>query len=725
MEQIPGWEGWGVGRLAEEDKTGFFPLNYTQRISDRVVKPPSERRMRLYTLDEAGEGAGNEDDLEDHMYELKAQIATSEIEQKHLSDELTATREKLSSATAELSHERQIIGELRAQLKSANSGARTVALKSEEVRSAESSDEAKEVAASDANEGASTEQGEIVALKAELASLRTRCDNSEKTVVDEVARAERERSQWAAMETDLQKRLTDSNDLAKSLLRQLHQAKQHATVLRIENKVAAVAQKTAADAANAAAAADVSLVRDFEELKVKYAALQQQLVGSSLLAAAHTARVGHIEQLYREESAKRRRIYNQLQDAQGNIRVYARCRPLLPFEKDRGDSAVVSVVGKEMVRVPGPTYGRQGDDYGQHQRQKAQVCYHFNSCFGPSATQGDVFDECKDLVQSAFDGFNVCMFAYGQTGSGKTHTMYGDAMAPGMAPRTIEAIWRQVEAQKQRGSHCQVQVYMLELYLDALVDLLLEKTKGSSKGPKLAVKKDANGFVYVQNVSLITVSDAQETMKLLDSGQTRRHVSGTAMNAQSSRSHLVFSVVLTSTGPTGEIRKGKISLVDMAGSERVQRSEVTGEAFKEAVAINKSLSALLDVIDALSKKGKTGQSQVGVPYRSHLLTQLMSDSLGGNAKTLMFVNISPADSNVDETRNALGYATRASTITNKIEKGGSTSSGAAAAALAENEELRAAVSALRAELQKTGAGARAGTLVRTATKNASDAHSLY
>ena len=160
----------------------------------------------------------------------------------------------------------------------------------------------------------------------------------------------------------------------------------------------------------------------------------------------------------------------------------------------------------------------------------------------------------------------------------------------------------------------------------------------------------------------------------------------------------------------------------------MSRSEVTGEAFKEAVAINRSLSALLDVIDALSKKGKAAQSKTGVPYRNHQLTQLMSDSLGGNAKTLMFVNISPADSNLDETRGALGYATRASTITNKVERGGAGASNAAAAASAEVEKLRATVAALRAELEAYAGSEgkeKAGVLVRTATASANGEADLY
>lgn len=174
--------------------------------------------------------------------------------------------------------------------------------------------------------------------------------------------------------------------------------------------------------------------------------------------------------------------------------------------------------------------------------------------------------------------------------------------------------------------------------------------------------------VFIQNIKEVECKSSVDMMKLLREGEARRHVSGTAMNAQSSRSHLIFSVVIDSISGAGRLR-GKISLVDMAGSERVKRSEVTGEAFQEAVSINKSLSALLDVIDALAKKGSAGQNKSGVPYRAHPLTQLMSDSLGGNAKTLMFVNISPANSNADESRGALGYASRASTIQNAVQYG--------------------------------------------------------
>lgn len=238
-------------------------------------------------------------------------------------------------------------------------------------------------------------------------------------------------------------------------------------------------------------------------------------------------------------------------------------------------------------------------------------------------------------------------------------------------------------------------IAVAELYLQELRDLLWDGS--NAERPKLKVYKDINEMVRIENATEVTVTSAAAANELLSRGLQRRHVSGTAMNAQSSRSHLIFSVMVKQAASSlrGKELVGKISLVDLAGSERVNRSQVSGEAFKEAVAINKSLSALLDVIDSLAKKERKGaqKSKVGVPYRNHILTQLMQDSLGGNAKTLMFVNISPADSNIEETRGALGYASRASTIRNAV--GNATGR---AASGKEVEELKAVVKKLKMEL---------------------------
>ena len=169
--------------------------------------------------------------------------------------------------------------------------------------------------------------------------------------------------------------------------------------------------------------------------------------------------------------------------------------------------------------------------------------------------------------------------------------------------------------------------------------------------------------VYVRNAELVDVSDGPERiMDVFKAGNKKRKVGSTKMNAASSRSHSILSIVVESTNPSGKTFFGKLSLIDLAGSERSKKTGATKQQLKEANSINKSLSALGDVIGALT----TGADFV--PYRNNKLTQLMQDSLGGNAKTLMFVNISPADYNVDETQTSLTYASRVKLITNDANK---------------------------------------------------------
>merc|ERR1719277_2512027 len=202
---------------------------------------------------------------------------------------------------------------------------------------------------------------------------------------------------------------------------------------------------------------------------------------------------------------------------------------------------------------------------------------------------------------------------------------------------------------------------MFELYRDDLVDLFLPKAKKAP--PPLDIKKDSRGSIFVENATEKPVESPEELTSAIAAGFERRHVAATKMNADSSRSHLIFIVIIESTNKkTKRVATGKLTLCDLAGSERLKKSEVTGEQMKEAQSINKSLTALGDVIEALTKHAKH------VPYRNHKLTQLLSDSLGGNAKTLMFVNCSPVADNGDETASSLSYAARAKLIVNKIEK---------------------------------------------------------
>ncbi|OXB71002.1 UNVERIFIED_CONTAM: hypothetical protein H355_012613 [Colinus virginianus] len=226
-----------------------------------------------------------------------------------------------------------------------------------------------------------------------------------------------------------------------------------------------------------------------------------------------------------------------------------------------------------------------------------------------------------------------CIFAYGQTGSGKTFTIQGNANFPGVAPRAINDLFDTLDSYDKQKFTYTVEVYMCELYNNQLVDLLLPDDKKKAP-PALDIKKDVNGMVVIPGITLRKVQNKGDLSKIFAYGLEARHVSGTAMNAESSRSHLIFSVIVTLEDKVaGKRANGKLSLIDLAGSERVSKS---GESF--------------------------------VPYRNHKLTQLMSDSLGGTAKTLMFVNVSPADYNTDETVTSLMYASRVKLITNDATK---------------------------------------------------------
>ena len=368
-----------------------------------------------------------------------------------------------------------------------------------------------------------------------------------------------------------------------------------------------------------------------------------------------------------QESKLRRKYYNEVEDLKGKIRVFCRIRPLSNSEKQKDCQAAVSCNPET------------GSDLMLNRGNKGIKKFAFDIVFGPKSSQKQVFADTKKLVQSAVDGFNVCIFAYGQTGSGKTYTLSGPTSdvqkwmectaetlpeSAGIQPRAIHELYRIAKRDSEKYK-MSCECNLLELYRDGLIDLF---SKGNlADGEKLKIKKDANGIVYVENSVVEKSTSAKHMLQLLSSGVAKRHVASTKMNHESSRSHLVFSVKIKSVATHksgGSETIGKLTLVDLAGSERLGKTGATGDTMKEALAINKSLSALGDVISALTSGAKH------IPYRNHPLTQLMSDSLGGNAKTLMFVNASPADYNVQETDSSLLYAGRVKTVKNTATKGG-------------------------------------------------------
>jgi len=357
-----------------------------------------------------------------------------------------------------------------------------------------------------------------------------------------------------------------------------------------------------------------------------------------------------LEVQFAEEQAIRKKYHNQIQDMKGNIRVYCRLRPLVAREVKNGDEVIfrkVDALSCDLYR-PAP-----------HDEWRS---FQFDSVFGTNSTQDEVFEDCRDLVQSAVDGYNVTIFAYGQTGAGKTHTMYGSPEDPGLAPRSIHTLFDVIGRERKRGKNFKLRAYMIELYKQDIIDLLVDPSQREKKS--LQVKKDpGRGIMYVEGVAERQITTPEELEATLLEGERRRHVGSTKMNSTSSRSHLMLSIIIEcTTKDTEQVIYGKLTLCDLAGSERPKKSEASGDVLKEAIEINKSLSALGDVIEALTKGSKN------IPYRNHKLTMLMQDSLGGSAKTLMFVNCSPGSSNCEETMMSLKWATRARQVTNDVKR---------------------------------------------------------
>jgi hypothetical protein len=392
-------------------------------------------------------------------------------------------------------------------------------------------------------------------------------------------------------------------------------------------------------------------VKDLEEMTKDLGTLKERAVAADIAEAElkeTKKEVAKLEVSYKEEQTLRKKYYNIIEDMKGKIRVYARCRPMARYELEKGCAPVVTFVDETTLELATARGPRE---------------FLYDQVFSPQHSQEEVFEDTKHLIQSAIDGFNVCVFAYGQTGSGKTFTMGGTQDYPGVTPRAVAEIYK-IAAEQEATIRMTVTCSFVELYNDKLIDLFHVMKHGRKQaGPDLAIKKNAKGMVVLSNVVYQAASNTEELLALFEKGNKCRKVGSTKMNAESSRSHSIFAVLIECYNKTTKKTSiGKFSLIDLAGSERVGKTGATADRLKEAQSINKSLSALGDVISALSTNEKF------IPYRNNKLTQLMQDSLGGNAKTLMFVNISPADYNVDETQTSLTYASRVKLITNDANK---------------------------------------------------------
>lgn len=349
---------------------------------------------------------------------------------------------------------------------------------------------------------------------------------------------------------------------------------------------------------------------------------------------------------YHTVLAENRKLFNEVQELKGNIRVYCRIRPFLYGECK--SSTTIDYIGENgELLLTNPS--KQGKDVHR--------TYKFNKVFGPAATQEQVYLDIQPLVRSVLDGYNVCIFAYGQTGSGKTYTMTGPNLSSkedwGVNYRALHDLF-QISRDRKSNIMYEVGVQMVEIYNEQVRDLLANDA--SQKRLGIWSASQPNGLA-VPDASMHQVTSTSDVLELMKVGLANRAVGATALNERSSRSHSVVTIhVRGADKKTGATLRGSLHLVDLAGSERVDRSEVTGDRLKEAQHINKSLSALGDVIFSLSQKS------AHVPYRNSKLTQVLQSSLGGQAKTLMLVQINPDAQSYSETSSTLKFAERVSGV---------------------------------------------------------------
>ncbi|KAH8841985.1 hypothetical protein MCOR27_004830 [Pyricularia oryzae] len=354
--------------------------------------------------------------------------------------------------------------------------------------------------------------------------------------------------------------------------------------------------------------------------------------------------------------------------AGGNIKVVVRCRPFNSREKDRGAKCIVEMRGNQTI-LTAPE-GANKKDQGQKVFAFDRSYWSFDKEAPNYAGQSNLHTDLGiPLLDNAFQGYNNCIFAYGQTGSGKSYSMMGYGKDYGIMRLICQDMFERIgKLQTDSNSKCTVEVSYLEIYNERVRDLLNPSTKSNLK-----VREHPSTGPYVEDLAKLAVSSFQEIEHLMDEGNKARTVAATNMNETSSRSHAVFTLMLTQKSFDVETnmameKVAKISLVDLAGSERATSTGATGARLKEGAEINRSLSTLGRVIAALAdlstgkkkKGGATGQ----VPYRDSVLTWLLKDSLGGNSMTAMIAAISPADINFDETLSTLRYADSAKRIKN-------------------------------------------------------------
>ncbi|NXW88517.1 KI18A protein, partial [Alopecoenas beccarii] len=355
------------------------------------------------------------------------------------------------------------------------------------------------------------------------------------------------------------------------------------------------------------------------------------------------------------------------EDVCNHVKVVVRVRPESQKEKDGNFSKVVHVVDQHIL-VFDPKeeevsffHGKKLTHRDINKRKNKDLKFVFDAVFDESSSQLEVFEHTtKSVIDGFLNGYNCTVLAYGATGAGKTHTMLGCPEDPGVMYLTMMALYNCMDQMKE-DKICNLAVSYLEVYNEQIRDLLV------NSGP-LAVREDTQKGVVVQGLTLHQPKSAEEILQMLDYGNKNRTQHPTDVNASSSRSHAVFQIYLRQQDKTASInqnvRIAKMSLIDLAGSERASATNAKGARFREGTNINRSLLALGNVINALADPKSKKQH---IPYRNSKLTRLLKDSLGGNCRTIMIAAVSPSFMFYDDTYNTLKYANRAKDIKSSLK----------------------------------------------------------
>ena len=348
----------------------------------------------------------------------------------------------------------------------------------------------------------------------------------------------------------------------------------------------------------------------------------------------------------KEHNISKRSIYK--------ILVAVRCRPLSEREKEISPKETVQIIDKKVIKMKDPN----GFLNPNNIRSKEQIL-EFDYAFNNKDNQETIFNcTTKPLIEGIINGYNAAVFAYGATGAGKTYTMLGDDNNPGIMPLAFGELFKLIKNYSNR--EYLIKLCYLEIYNENIRDLLINSSAN------LELREDPNKGLVINGITEIIANSGEHILSILKKGNKKRTTEATNSNQTSSRSHAILQIMVSCKEKKNNVKLGKLSLIDLAGSERASVTKNKGMRLIEGANINKSLLTLGNCINALCESNLKG-TKPHIPYRDSKLTRLLKDSLGGNSRTVMIANISPFIYSFDDTYNTLNYADRAKHIKTRVK----------------------------------------------------------